>query len=78
MCSSIRGVLRQEVQPQTGQDLVAVLVLPQQLEFTYADDVRVVPDLDEEKFTKRQNFCLSVFVQILGRLVEGVGGVVAA
>lgn len=78
MCSSIRGVLWQEVQSQTGQNLVAVLVFPQQLEFTYADDVRIVPDLDKEKFPKRQNLCLTVLVQILGRLVEGVGGVMAA
>ena len=78
MCSSIRRVFRQEVEPQTGQDLITVFVLPQQLEFTNADDVRIVPDLDKEKFTKGQYFCLPIFVQIFCRLVERVGGVMSA
>ena len=78
MRPAVRRVFRQEVESQTGQDLIAVLVLPQQLQFTYADDVRVVPNFDKEKFTERQYFSLPVFVQILCSLVEGVGGVVPA
>ena len=78
MHSSIRRVLGQEVEPQTRQNLVAVLVLPQQLQLADADDVRIVPDLDEEKLSERKDFRLAGFVQVLGRLVEGVGGVVAA
>ncbi len=36
-----------------------------------------MPDFDEEKFTKRQNLGLAALVEVLGGLVEGVGGMVA-
>ena len=78
MHPAVRRVLRQEVEPQAGQNLVAVLVLPEQLQLSDADDVRVVPDLDKEELAEGQDLDVSALVEVLGGLVEGVGRVVAA
>ena len=72
-------VLGQEVEPEAGQGLAGVAVLPKQLEFADADQIRIFPDFHEEKLAQREN---SVPVRLLAveldRFVEGVRGVMAA
>lgn len=74
---SLRRVLGQEVQPQAGEDLVRVLVLPQELDLPDGDEVRVGPDLDEEELAQGQDLGLAVLL-VLDGLVERVGGMMAA
>ncbi len=62
--------------------LVTDLVLPKELELGHGDEVGAGPDLDEEELTNGEQapavpLPLSAIL-ILGRLVEGVGGMVPA
>ena len=71
----LRCVFRKEIQPTTGQQLLVVMVFPQELQFAQAQrSFRLIPK--EEKFPQRQNSWLS-FVGESEGLVESVRSMLA-
>lgn len=73
---TVRSVFRQEVQSQTGQHLFTILVYPQQLQFTDAQQIRVPPHFHKEKLTQRHYPFATVF-RVSECLVERVGPVMS-
>lgn len=58
--SAIRGVLRQEVQPQRCQRLIrSPAVHPQQLKFPDADEIGIAPQFREEEASKTKYATIS-------------------
>ena len=53
--SPVWRVLGQEVEPDAGENLLVVLVFPQQLHFADGYHVRLGPDFDEEKLSQGQD-----------------------
>ena len=71
-------VLWREVEPQAGEHLGRVPVLPDELHLRHRDEVRVRPDLDEEELAQAEDARPLLVVGVADGLVEGVAGVVAA
>ena len=74
----LRRVLGREVEPEAGQHLRGVPVLPDELQLRHRHQVRVRPDLDEEELAQAEDALALGVVRELDGLVEGVAGVVAA
>ena len=68
-------VLGQEVEPDAGENLLVVLVLPQQLHFADGYHVRLGPDFDEEELSQGQDTRVTAPL-IPDSFVECVRGVV--
>ena len=75
--SPVWRVLGQEVEPDAGENLLVVLVFPQQLNFADGYHVRLGPDFDEEKLSQGQDPRALVTAPLIpDSLVECVRGVV--
>lgn len=73
---TLRSVFGQKVEAQAAQNLIGILVFPEELHLANGDQVRVGPNLDKEELAQGKNLGFGVLLVFDG-FVKDVGGMMA-